>query len=224
MRWRFQGDFARSHLEGQRQESRRGCFPFPLVPFSAAWEFTLGSSILSSSASCPWWQNRGSRLGLFRKCALMAKEISAQQSFPIFLQIWGGGQLITWWFAAQCSAAREHNGVWEKSRCDPWVAANRENDNLLLWPFKCLLLRVISPFIEGESHIVAWVTLPPSAPSFQVVLRLSVHVLTSSICSTDIFEIVLLAFIHGGLCTMYTFEVQTDCTRLDICKFCKARF
>ena len=198
----FQAGLSRSHLEGER--TRKLAFHFrrkteqqrvlPSLRENSRWE-VFSPNEASSSPGGLGDKTEEVVWGFFRKRALMTKEISAE--FSRFSSKFAAGrraeeQLITWWFAHQ--ASRGNTMECGKSLDVTRGSSNRENDNLLLWPFKCLLLPVISPFIEtgGVWHIVAWVMLPPRAPSFQVVLRISVHVLTcSSICSRQIWNLKL---------------------------------
>ena len=91
---RFQAGLSRSHLEGEREDTK-ACFPFPAqdrapsLRENSRWE-VFSPNEASSSPLGLGDKTEEVVWGFFRKRALMTKEISAEpRVFPIFLKICG---------------------------------------------------------------------------------------------------------------------------------------
>ena len=128
---RFQAGLSRSLLEGER--TRKLAFHFrrkkteqqrvlPSLRENSRWE-VFSPNEASSSPGGLGDKTEEVVWGFFRKRALMTKEISAEFSrFPSkFAARRAGSGAINNLMVCPPSVAREHNGVWEKPRCDPGV-------------------------------------------------------------------------------------------------------
>ena len=154
----FQAGLSRSHLEGER--TRKLAFHFrrkkteqqrvlPSLRENSRWEvFSPNRRLLPPLVDLVTKPRKS--FGAFLGSVLWwpKKSLPSFPDFPPNLRPSRRAeeQLITWWFAHR--ALRGNTMECGKSLDVTRGSSNRENDNLLLWPLKCLLLQVISPFIE----------------------------------------------------------------------------